>query len=542
MLEHSEIIIKLTAHAQAIAKLHMRDLFAKDADRFNRFSLHQCDLLLDYSKNLLTDETLPLLTELAEKCHLPEAIQQLFSGGRVNSTENRPALHTALRAQSNESLLLDDADISEAIASTLSQMEDIVAAMQAGKWLGFTGKPITDVVNIGIGGSDLGPAMATLALSPYHLNKIQCHFVSNMDEADILQKIKNLDQASTVFIVASKSFGTQETICNATTAKQWLLQKCHDPDKLANHLIAITAHREKAANFGIKHILPVWDWVGGRFSLWSAIGLPIALAVGMTNFRELLAGAQAMDQHFKNSPLQNNMPVILGLLSIWYINFFNTQSHAVLPYNHYLELLPAYLQQLEMESNGKSSQQNGQATNYATSSVLWGMIGSKGQHAFHQMLHQGTALTPIDFIIAAKSQHPIDNHHAWLVANCLSQSEALMRGKTRIEAQAEMTQNGDTQLDIEKLLPHKVLLGNRPSNTIMMPELTPFTLGALLALYEHKTFVESVLWNINCFDQWGVELGKQLASHIFEELTTKQTYSPHDSSTEGLMNYYKKYQ
>lgn len=544
MLEHRQIFQKLEEHSKLFAHLHLRDLFKQDAERFNRFSLEANGLLFDYSKNLITEKTLPLLLQLAEECKLAEHIELMFSGGKINSTENRPALHTALRNFTTTPMYVDNKDITKDINDTLLKMEKIVQEIYTKKWLGFSNKPITDVVNLGIGGSDLGPAMATYALSPYHKNKVQSHFVSNIDEADIWEAIKNLNPETTLFIVASKSFSTQETISNAVTARNWLLKACKDERLLSSHFIAVTANKEKAKALGIDHILPIWEWVGGRFSLWSAIGLPVAIAIGMDNFKSLLEGAHAMDKHFRNTSFEKNIPVILALLNIWYINFFNVRSYAILPYDQYLKKLPAYLQQLEMESNGKYVRHNGTKVNYATSPVIWGMVGSKGQHAFHQLFHQGTQLIPIDFILPLKCHHPLEDHHPWLVANCLSQSKALMLGKTKDEVLAELTAQKMSQTEIEKVLPHRVLMGNRPSNTLLMNKLTPFSLGNLIALYEHKVFVESVIWDINCFDQWGVELGKQLTSGIFKQLTSKTPDVSHseDSSTQGLMNYYKKHQ
>lgn len=543
MLEH-KIFQQLVEHAKIFNHLHLRELFKQDPNRFAHFSLETNGLFLDYSKNLLIDKTLSLLIRLAEECKLEEKIASLFNGHKINLTENRSALHTELRSFRTTPMYIDKIDITQEIKTAFSQMEKIVNNIHRGQWLGFSNKPITDVVNLGIGGSDLGPAMATYALSPYHKHKVQCHFVSNIDDTDIWETTKNLNPETTLFIVASKSFSTQETLCNATTAKNWILKACNDPSKLDSHFIAVTANAKKAKKWGITTILPIWDWVGGRFSLWSAIGLPIAIAIGMDNFKQLLEGAKAIDQHFRSAPFEKNMPVILGLLNIWYINFFNVRSYAILPYDQYLELLPAYLQQLEMESNGKYRRLNGEKVSYATSPVIWGMVGSNGQHAFHQLLHQGTQLIPVDFILPLMSHHPLEDHHTLLVANCLSQSKALMLGKTKEEVKQEMLQQKMTETEINQVLPHKVLMGNRPSNTILIPKLTPYTLGALIALYEHKVFVQSIIWDINCFDQWGVELGKQLTGEIFAQLSSKKPVEKidHDSSTQGLMNYYKKYQ
>jgi len=545
LLEDNKTFQQLEAHSELFHQVHLRDLFIKDPNRFNRFSLEACGILLDFSKNLVTDETLGLLFQLTRECNLAQKIEHLFTGEKVNTTEQRPALHTALRSFSEQPLFVGSQNISEQVAGALEQMQRIVLEIHEGRWRGFSNKPMTDIVNLGIGGSDLGPAMATYALSPYHKNKIRCHFVSNIDETDIWEATKNLNPETTLFIVASKSFNTQETLCNAKTAKNWLRRVCQEEALLSRHFIAITAKPEKAQALDIKHILPIWDWVGGRFSLWSTIGLPIALSIGMDNFLQLLQGAHAIDTHFRTSPFEQNMPVILALLNIWYVNFFNVKSYAILPYDQYLELLPSYLQQLEMESNGKYRRHNGSKVTYNTSPVIWGMVGSNGQHAFHQLLHQGTQLIPIDFILPLTCHHPLEDHHAWLVSNCLSQSQALMLGKTPEEVRSELLAQNMSETDINALLPHKVLIGNRPSNTLLIPKLTPHSLGALIALYEHKVFVQSVIWDINCFDQWGVELGKQLTAEIFKQLKSAQAYPStglHDSSTLGLMNYYKKHQ
>lgn len=544
MLEHSQIYKQLEEHATLFSRLHLRDLFKNDPHRFEKFSKEAHGLLFDFSKNLITEDTVSLLVELANACRLSEKIDLLFSGAKVNTTEQRPALHTALRNFSTEPLYVEGINITQSIEEVRNQMEQIVAKIHSGEWQGFSHKPITDVVNLGIGGSDLGPAMATYALSPYHMNKVQCHFVSNIDDTDIWEATKNLNPETTLFIVASKSFNTQETLCNTKTARNWLLNACHDEALLDSHFIAVTAKPEKAAELGIKHILPIWDWVGGRFSLWSAIGLPVAISIGMDHFKQLLQGANAIDQHFKTAPFEQNLPVLLALLNIWYVNFFNVKSYAILPYDQYLELLPAYLQQLEMESNGKYRRVDGSKVSYPTSPVVWGMVGSNGQHAFHQLLHQGTQLIPIDFILPLTCHHPLEDHHTWLVANCLSQSKALMLGKTEEEVRKELEEQQLSQAEIQRVLPHKILKGNRPSNTLLIPKLTPYSLGALIALYEHKVFTQSVIWDINCFDQWGVELGKQLTGEIFNQLKSKDKIEPshHDSSTNGLMNYYKKHQ
>lgn len=541
MLEHSTIIQQLEEHSKLFEKVPLRDLFNQDPNRFQQFSLEFNGLLFDFSKNFLTKDSLSLLLELAKACQLKGHIEALFTGQKVNTTEDRAALHTALRNPSLESFFIEGSDITKEISNTLTVMEGIVSKIYRGEWLGFSGKPIKDVVNLGIGGSHLGPAMATQALTPYHTNRVKCHFVSNIDETDILEATKNLNPETTLFIVASKSFTTQETIRNATTAKKWLLKSCPDESLLATHFIAVTANQERAASWGIKHILPIWDWVGGRFSIWSAIGLPIAISIGMDNFKQFLQGAHDIDDHFRNTEISKNIPIIWGLLNIWYLNFFDVRSYAILPYDDYLKILPAYLQQLEMESNGKSRRKDGSNVNYSTSPVIWGMVGSNGQHAFHQYFHQGTQLTPIDFILPIHSHHPLEDHHTWLVANCLSQSKALMLGKTAEEVRLELQNENMSPEEIANLLPHKILLGNRPSNTLLLPKLSPYTLGALIALYEHKVYVQSTIWDINCFDQWGVEVGKQFTAEIFKDLSSDTIIEKaHDSSTQGLINYYKR--
>jgi glucose-6-phosphate isomerase len=543
VFEQLEIYQQLEEHSHQIFQTQLRDLFNQDPERFANFSLEEHGLLFDYSKNLITKETLQLLVKLALDCKLKEKIEHLFNGEKVNTTENRPALHTALRSFSDQPFFVNGTDINQSIKAAWQQMNDIVSKIHQGEWRGYSNKPITDVINLGIGGSDRAPALATDALSPYHQTKIRCHFVSNIDDTDIWETIKNLNPETTLFITESKSFTTQETLSNTITARNWLLKACKDEALLASHFIAVTAKPEKAIELGIKTILPLWDWVGGRFSLWSAIGLPTAIAIGMDNFKALLEGARAVDLHFRTKPFEENIPVIMALLSIWYINFFNVRSFAILPYDQYLDLLPGHLQQLEMESNGKYRRLNGSKVAYQTSPVIWGMVGSNGQHTFHQLLHQGTQLIPVDFILPLTSHHPLEDHHAWLVANCLSQSKALMMGKTEDEVRQELKQQNMSEAEIEYLLPHKILIGNRPSNTFLIPKLTPFTLGMLIALYEHKVFTQSVIWDINCFDQWGVELGKQLAKEIFQEIQSKNANSQQeqDSSTQGLINHYKKH-
>lgn len=530
----------LASHAQAIVKTNIRDFFSNDHKRFQTFSIETAGLLLDYSKNWLNNETLVLLLALAKARNLKPHIDALFRGEIVNCTEMRPALHTALRNPSNQPLLVQGEDIQQPIHLILEKMQTWVEKIRQGKWKGYSHKPITDIVNIGIGGSDLGPQMVTRALTPYCTNELRCHFISNIDGSHLFETLKELHPETTLFIVASKSFTTLETLRNADTAKEWLISASGFAQTIKSHFIAITARPEYAIAYGIdeENILPLWEWVGGRYSIWSAIGLPVAIMIGMDHFKTFLAGAHEMDLHFLQAPFSSNMPVILALLSIWYINFFHAQTHAILPYDDYLRLLPSYLQQLEMESNGKRVQKNGELVNYDTAPIIWGDMGINGQHAFYQLLYQGTRIIPIDFILPVTSHNPIGDHHAILFSNCLAQSQTLMCGKTLEEAIVELIGKGYSKAAAKQLAIHKVIPGNQPSNTILMPKLTPATLGALIALYEHKTYVQSVIWNINCFDQWGVESGKQTATILLKNLTQPEAAYDHDASTAGLLTYY----
>lgn len=520
----------LLAHWQKISKFHMRDLFNEDANRFNNFSMRAVGLFFDYSKNRMTSETLKLLLALSHVANLSAYIEQMFSGQIINTTEKRAVLHTALRNPNGKS----------EIRSVLDKMFKCAEKIRNKKWTGFSGEPITNVVNIGIGGSDLGPAMVTSALQPYTSSNVTCCFVSNVDGSHISETLKLLNPETTLFIIASKTFTTQETLCNANTAKEWLEQKIKTTGNLKQHLIAVTAKPEKAQEFGIDtdNIFPFWDWVGGRYSLWSAIGLSIAIAIGADNFEQLLAGAHDMDEHFRNTPFAENMPVIMALLGIWNINFFDARTLAVLPYDQYLHLLPAYLQQLEMESNGKHVNLDGKSVNYLTAPVIWGAPGTNGQHAFHQLLLQGTQIIPADFIIPVHSHNPIGDHHLLLFANCLAQSRALMKGKTKEEVIQELVEQGMNQEQAEQLSPHKIISGNNPSNTIVLDKVTPHSLGALIALYEHKVFVQGVIWGINSFDQWGVELGKQITKNITPKLQKDGDKTDFDASTNGLIKYF----
>ncbi|MFB2640366.1 glucose-6-phosphate isomerase [Shewanella bicestrii] len=529
----------LATHSHQIP--HMRELFAGDPSRFSNMSLSTCGLFLDYSKNRATPETLNLLLTLAQEAKLDAKIKAMFAGDIINTTEKRAVLHTALRSTAEQSIVAEGQDIVPEVQQTLNKMQQFVTSVTSGQWKGFTGKAITDIVSIGIGGSFLGPKIVSQALRPYWITGLNCHFVANVDGTSISEKLKLLDPETTLFIMSSKSFGTQETLTNTLTAKAWFLAKGGSQSDVAKHFVAVTSNVAKATDFGIDadNIFPMWDWVGGRYSLWSAIGLPIALLIGMDNFRSLLKGAHQMDTHFANAPLAENMPVIMGLLSLWYGNFFNAQSHVVLTYDHYLRGLPAYFQQLDMESNGKSVTLNGTHVDYSTGPVIWGGEGTNGQHAYHQLLHQGTALIPADFIMPLQSHNPIGEHHDQLASNCFGQTQALMQGRTLDEALAELSKSNLS--DEEKLLiaKHKVMPGNKPSNTLLMDKLTPETLGALIALYEHRTFVQGAIWDINSFDQWGVELGKSLGNDVLARIGAEQDATALDASSNGLINLYR---
>ena len=526
----------LQGHAQELRDWHMRDGFAADPDRFQRMSLEACGIFVDYSKNRVTDRTLELLFDLARAAEVEGWRDRMFRGERINWTEDRPVLHVALRNRSGDPVLVDGRDVMPAVLEVLERMAAFCEQVRGGAWRGFDGRPITDVVNIGIGGSDLGPHMVTRALAPY-ADGPRTHFVSNVDGAHIASTLQGLDPGTTLFVVASKTFTTQETLANARTARAWLLEHAGDEAAVARHFVAVSTNREAVKAFGIDpgHMFGFWDWVGGRYSLWSAIGLPIALAIGMPLFLELLEGGHRMDRHFREAPPERNLPVILGLLGIWYVDFLGAASHAVLPYDQHLALLPRYLQQLDMESNGKRIDRDGRVVDYHTGPVIWGEPGTNGQHAFYQLLHQGTELVPADFIVPRETHHPVGEHHRMLLANCLAQTEALMRGRTAAEARAELEAAGLPAARIEALLPHRIFPGNRPTNTILLPRVTPRSLGSLIALYEHKVFVQGIVWRINSFDQWGVELGKQLAGTLLEELRRGAPGEGHDASTRGLL-------
>jgi glucose-6-phosphate isomerase len=532
---------KLAVHHETVHRLQMKNLFAEDPRRFERFSIRFNDILVDFSKNRITTETLGLLIELAGECGLPEAIAQMFAGGRINETENRAVLHVALRNRANTPMLADGVDVMPEVNAVLSRMRDFSRRVTSGKWKGYTGKRITDIVNIGIGGSDLGPVMATECLRPYANPKLRVHFVSNVDGTHITETLKSLNPEKTLFMIASKTFTTQETMTNAFTARDWFLAQAQEAAHVAKHFIAISTNRAQVEAFGIHpdNMFVFWDWVGGRYSLWSAIGLSIACAIGFERFEELLAGAHDMDRHFREAPFERNIPVILALIGIWYTNFFGTETEVILPYDQYMHRFPAYFQQGNMESNGKSVDRSGQRVACATGPIVWGEPGTNGQHAFYQLIHQGTRLIPADFLAPAISHNPVGAHHPILLSNFFAQTEALMNGKSAEQAAAELRREGRSEEDIQRLLPHKVFDGNRPTNSILFRSLTPRVLGSLVALYEHKIFVQGVIWNIFSFDQWGVELGKQLAGRILPELGDDASVTGHDASTNGLITAYK---
>jgi len=530
----------LTDHYIDIVSQSLKEMFEADNERFAKFSLHFEEILLDYSKNRVNDETVALLIQLAKECKLNDAIKAMFSGEVINATEGRPVLHIALRNQSNTPILVDGKDVMPDVNRVLNQMKEFSNAIISGSWKGYTGKAITDVVNIGIGGSDLGPVMVTEALKHYK-NHLNMHFVSNVDGTHIVETLKDLDPETTLFLIASKTFTTQETMANAHSARNWFIKSGAKDADVAKHFAALSTNAEGVSKFGIdtKNMFEFWDWVGGRYSLWSAIGLSIALSIGFDNFTELLGGAHAMDNHFKSAELNDNLPTILGLIGIWYNNFFDAETNAILPYDQYMHRFAAYFQQGDMESNGKHVDRNGKHVEYSTGPIIWGEPGTNGQHAFYQLIHQGTKLIPCDFIAPAQSHNPLGEHHAMLLSNFFAQTEALMNGKTHEEVVAELQKAGKSAAEIEKLAPFKEFEGNRPTNSILVKKITPRTLGSLIAMYEHKIFVQGIIWNIYSFDQWGVELGKQLAGKILPELKNDDQVSSHDSSTNGLINQYK---
>jgi glucose-6-phosphate isomerase len=521
----------------------MKDLFAADPNRFETYSIKKDGVLFDYSKNIISDKTIQLLFQLAKECGLDKAIEAQFSGKAINETENRAVLHTALRNFSGAPVLLDGKDVMPAIKGVLQQMKTFCNKIHQGEHLGYTGKKITTIVNIGIGGSDLGPVMVTEALKPYWVDGIQTYFVSNVDGTHIAETLKKVNAEETLFLIASKTFTTQETMTNAHTARIWFLEYAKDEEHIATHFVALSTNEKLVNAFGIhsQNMFEFWDWVGGRYSLWSAIGLSIALTIGYDNFEDLLKGAHETDVHFKSTPFEKNMPVIMALLGIWYTNFFGAQSEAILPYDQYLHRFAAYFQQGNMESNGKYVDRNGTTVNYATGPVIWGEPGTNGQHAFYQLIHQGTLVIPCDFIAPAKSHNPIGDHHDKLLSNYFAQTEALLNGKSEKVVAEELKAAGKSEAEIESLAPFKVFAGNKPTNSFLVEKITPHTLGFLIALYEQKIFTQGVLWNIYSFDQWGVELGKQLANEILPELNHNEPVSGHDSSTNGLINQYKQW-
>ncbi|MET3112865.1 glucose-6-phosphate isomerase [Pedobacter sp. CG_S7] len=530
----------LADHFININEKSLKDLFAEDAVRFEKFSILFEDILVDFSKNRIDDTTMALLVQLAKECKLDEAIQAMFNGERINQTEDRPVLHIALRNQGNNSILVDGKNVMEEVNHVLAKMEKFSQAIISGEWKGYTGKEITDVVNIGIGGSDLGPVMVTEGLKAYK-NHLNMHFVSNIDGSHIVETLKNLNPETTLFLIASKTFSTQETMTNAHTAREWFLNSEAQEADIAKHFAALSTNAEDVKAFGIdiENMFEFWDWVGGRYSLWSAIGLPIALSIGFDNFKQLLAGAHAADEHFKNTAFEKNIPVILALVGIWYINFFDAETQAILPYDQYMHRFAAYFQQGDMESNGKHVDRNGDEVTYETGPIIWGEPGTNGQHAFYQLIHQGTRLVPCDFIAPAQSHNPVGDHHPILLSNFFAQTEALMNGKTLEQVVAELKKEGKSEKEIQQIAPFKVFEGNRPTNSILLKRVTPYSLGTLIAIYEHKIFVQGIIWNIFSFDQWGVELGKQLAKSILPELKNEKQITSHDASTNGLINQFK---
>jgi len=530
-------------HENEMSRKKMKDLFASDPERFKKFSLCLEDLVFDYSKNIINENTLQLLLQLAEECKLKDAIPEMFAGVKINETEHRAVLHTALRNFSDTPILADGKDVMPLIKKVLNQMEAFCSNVHTGKWRGYTGKKIKYIVNIGIGGSDLGPVMVTEALKPYWKKGIETYFVSNVDGSHIAETLKKVKPEETLFLIASKTFTTQETMTNAHTARQWFLEHVQDETHIAKHFAALSTNEKEVAKFGIDtaNMFEFWDWVGGRYSLWSAIGLSISLTIGYDNFEQLLKGAFAADEHFKTAKFNQNIPVLMALLGIWYTNFFNAQSEAILPYDQYMHRFAAYFQQGNMESNGKCIDRNGNTIDYKTGPVIWGEPGTNGQHAFYQLIHQGTIVIPCDFIAPAITHNAIGDHHHKLMSNFFAQTEALMNGKTEEEVKAELVKAGKSDEEIKKLSPFKVFQGNKPTNSILVKEITPFSLGMLIALYEHKIFVQGVIWNIFSFDQWGVELGKQLANKILLELENNAVITSHDSSTNNLINAYKNF-
>ena len=532
----------LEKHYVIMQDLQMKDFFKNDPGRFSKYSIQQNDILFDYSKNILTEETIKLLLRLADESRLKNAIEAMFNGDAINETEKRSVLHIALRNFSNEPLFSQGLDIMPLVKAVQLQMKEFCNKIHSGDWKGYSGKKIRFIVNIGIGGSDLGPLMVTEALKPFWVEGIQSWFVSNVDASHIAEVLKKINPEETLFLVASKTFTTQETMTNANTARKWFLDSAKDESHIAKHFVALSTNEKDVVKFGIakENMFVFWDWVGGRYSLWSAIGLSIALTIGYNNFEDLLNGAFESDKHFRTASFEKNIPVLMAVIGIWYTNFFKTQSEAILPYDQYMHRFAAYFQQGNMESNGKSADRKGEAVEYSTGPVIWGEPGTNGQHAFYQLIHQGTVMIPCDFIAPAQSHNPISDHHPKLLSNFFAQTEALMNGKTDTEVSDELKKSGLTTEEIVRMLPYKIFTGNKPTNSFLIKKITPFTLGQLIAFYEHKIFVQGVIWNIFSFDQWGVELGKQLANKILPELQNDEKITSHDSSTNGLINAYKK--
>ena len=530
---------KLKAHHRTISKKHLKDLFVEDKSRFKKFSIKFNDILLDYSKNNINRRTIGYLTDLAKECDLSGAIEQMFNGEKINQTENRSVLHVALRNRSNTPIFVEGKDVMPEVNDVLEKIKTFSGKVISGAWKGYSNKSITDIVNIGIGGSDLGPVMVTEALKAYRKKNINIHFVSNVDGTHIVETLKKVDPETTLFMIASKTFTTQETMTNALSARDWFLQSAVNEEFVKKHFVAISTSQNLVEKFGIDpaNMFGFWDWVGGRYSLWSAIGLSIACTIGYENFEKLLLGAHEMDNHFRTTPFEKNIPVVLALLGIWYNNFYGAESQAILPYDQYLHRFAAYFQQGDMESNGKYIDRSGNKVDYQTGPIIWGEPGTNGQHAFYQLIHQGTKLIPADFIAPAISHNPLGEHHKMLLSNFFAQTEALMNGKTRAEVDAELT--GKSEEEKNKIAPFKVFEGNRPTNSILVKKVTPKVLGSLIAMYEHKIYVQGIIWNVFSFDQWGVELGKQLANKIYPELTDNNAIESHDSSTNALINQYK---
>ncbi|TAH24946.1 MAG: glucose-6-phosphate isomerase [Cytophagales bacterium] len=532
----------LEEHYESTKHIQIKSLFSQDKERFDKFSLIFNEILFDYSKNRISQTTMELLFNLAKESGVEQWREKMFSGEKINNTEKRAVLHIALRNRSNSPIIIDGKDVMPDVNNVLEKMKKFSNSVREGIWKGYTNKSITDIVNIGIGGSDLGPYMVTEALKPYGSKELKVHFVSNVDGTHIAETLKNLNPETTLFIIASKTFTTQETITNAESAKTWLLNSIKSPDAVAKHFVALSTNSKLVSAFGIdtNNMFEFWDWVGGRYSLCSAIGLSIALYIGFNNFEALLQGFHDIDEHFRSAPLENNIPVILALLGVWYNNFYQSESHAILPYDQYMHRFAAYFQQGDMESNGKSVTRDGEKINYQTGPIIWGEPGTNGQHAFYQLIHQGSKLIPCDFLAPVQSHNPLSDHHPKLLANFFAQTEALMKGKTSEEAKAELVKSGLPEEEISALLPHKVFEGNKPSNSIFFKKLTPQVLGTLIGMYEHKIFVQGMIWQVNPYDQWGVELGKQLANVILPELKSKDNITSHDSSTNGLISFYKK--